>query len=380
MAFYSSSIIAFSGAYGDDRRFFGLVTFTGSRQNYSCHVFMVEPKLLSHSEHVKRARCFGIHCTGLAVPKSGQVLGLQECAEFPATADCILNSILRLHRPADEVTPRSPSEASTRLESTNSSNSDSGIGFRDDCDRNSAQIYDILEPERSNNCEIKAVCKSPQPSRRKDSPAIRKSVHRSVGAFNMSTGSGHELQMKSRHASRESGKSRATSTSSFQYGSDAFGKSTSSFDADPSSLQEILCSSASCKREFQSISCEMPSTSKEMRKSAHRLSLDGNRQPPRPIEVSVLVTPPRQREKRQSMPKIAPQVSSPQMNEEFNKSNPNRASMARNGTRSLENLCMPDEEVPVHPLDSRNSIGSSTPALNQVCKRVFVLANIISYR
>lgn len=346
LAFYSSSIIAFCGAYGDDRRFFGLVTSTGSQQNYSCHVFMVEPKLLSHSEHTRRARCFGIHCTALAVPKSGQVLGLQECAEFPATADCILNSIVRLHRPSDEVTPRSPSEASTRLESTNSSNSDSGIGFRDDCDRNSAQIYDILEPHHShdNTGEHKSACRSPQ-GRRKPSLGIRKNSHQLV--YGLSTGKHHcSLQ----------GQSRNLPSTSYEYSSEIFGKSSSSFDADPKSLQEILCSSENMR--------ELPSTSKDMKRSLKdRLSINGSRHPPPPIEVSVLVTPPRAREKRPSMEKMT--SLSPEMNEDFNKSNPNRASVSRHGTRSLENLCIAEDEVP-NPLDSRNSIGSSTPALNQV--------------
>lgn len=352
LAFYSSSIIAFCGAYSDDRRFFGLVTSTGSRKKHSCHVFMVEPKLLSHSEHSRRARCFGIHCTALSMPKNGQVLGLQECAEFPATADSILNSIVLLHRPQrDELTTRSPSEASTRLESTNSSNSDSGIGFRDDCDRNSVQIYDILQPEAGPSSNKSATsARSPQ-SRRKNSPAMRKLSHQ------------HDC--KTRKPSGSSG------VGSFQY-SDVFaagtgsvggGKSSISFDMDPKSLQEILGTSDFRVRN-------MPSTSKDLRQSSRdRLSLDGQaRQPPQPIEVAVLVTPSRgsggKRHRNRSK-----EVISPILNEELNKSNPHRASVSRhNGTRSLENLCAADEDEVIVPtgLDSRNSIGSSTPALNQV--------------
>ncbi|CAG7824383.1 unnamed protein product [Allacma fusca] len=361
LAFYSSSIIAFCGAYNDDRRFFGLVTCTGHNKNCSCHVFMVEPKLLSHCEHVRRARAFGIICTPLPVPKNGQVLGLQECAEFPATADPILNSILRLHRPNEESQQahsqqRSPSEASNRLESTNSSNSDSGIGFRDDSDRTSARIYDIVEPDLSLSQELRHLRRSPVPRKRFPMSHHRKS-----------------LSASSQQNPQPCSNARHANNVGFPV-----------FESDPNSLREILgidpeshgggvglntdINMKSPRRNVKNSSRDRlsfnprPTATSSSATSSRRLNS------PRHIEVSVLVTPPRAREKRVSMEQMTPISPNSTGSHPIPVANssplPHRVALTRNGTRSLDNLCSPEVLVQNFS-ESKGTIGSSTPALNQ---------------
>ncbi|KAF8785505.1 regulator of G-protein signaling loco-like [Argiope bruennichi] len=146
LAEFSADKITFSGVYSDDKKFFGLVTnhgrnideFSESSQeepgsvSSSCHVFMVDPKLIPHHQHLKRAKAFHITCTSDPVTN--------KCKEFPESADSILQAVVGLYRsklgPNNDVVHglefhvnMSPQPSNT---SSNSSNSDSGIGFRDE--------------------------------------------------------------------------------------------------------------------------------------------------------------------------------------------------------------------------------------------------------
>lgn len=343
LTFYSSGIISFCGAYNEDRRFFGLVTCTNSSRIYSCHVFMVDSKLLSHLDHCKRARSFGIQCNSLPMPKYGQVLGLQECVEFPATADPILSSIVRLHGQGDgpavrtPITQRSPSEASTRLESTNSSNSDSGVGFRDDSDRNSAQMFNGSETmfdnlENGHRFPTTAVMGYPSSHKRSSIPSFSSRPPNCVGYHDDSTRSG--------------GGSRSSSLPGVPI------LKSRSFNEDPLSLQEIL-------------DCDVsPNMS---RKSAPTTKIHSN--PPSHIEVSVVVTP-------RTVKKEVDNNSLKQVEEAANSPNC-KLSRSNTGTRSLDDLCCIDayDKEPDTAAESRGNIGS-TPTLNQV---FFVTINIISF-
>ncbi|GAB6023290.1 hypothetical protein CHUAL_008099 [Chamberlinius hualienensis] len=140
LAEFPTERITFCGAYADDKKFFGLVTTRNVAEELlaaaareeeptikssSCHVFMVDPKLLLHEEHLKRAKSFRFECT----PDMGS--GHGECCEFPETVDAILVAIVGLYRgragmPMDLDAHVSPQPSNT------SSNSDSGIGFRDE--------------------------------------------------------------------------------------------------------------------------------------------------------------------------------------------------------------------------------------------------------
>ncbi|KAA0194241.1 hypothetical protein HAZT_HAZT010867, partial [Hyalella azteca] len=83
LAQYPAERITFCGVYADDKKFFGLVTVHGSSSDEfsdvsndgkgngrneqgvssSCHVFMVDPSMVEHNDHARRAKTFRIECT-----------------------------------------------------------------------------------------------------------------------------------------------------------------------------------------------------------------------------------------------------------------------------------------------------------------------------
>ena len=153
LAQYPAERITFCGVYADDKKFFGLVTIHGTSSDElsdasqdgdmistttssSCHVFMVDPRMVQHSDHARRAKNFRIECSLAPDDMAGQ------CLEFPDSADPILHAIMSLYRNRvgfhldtgapgliDVEAQMSPQHSNT---SSNSSNSDSGIGFRDE--------------------------------------------------------------------------------------------------------------------------------------------------------------------------------------------------------------------------------------------------------
>ena len=156
LAQYPAERITFCGVYADDKKFFGLVTVHGCSSDEfsdasqdgraagmanndqgissSCHVFMVDPSIVQHADHLRRAKSFRIECS-----PAGDDVPLTQCREFPESADPILHTIMSLYRSqpgfnfdganmGDEA-QMSPQHSNT---SSNSSNSDSGIGFRDE--------------------------------------------------------------------------------------------------------------------------------------------------------------------------------------------------------------------------------------------------------
>lgn len=145
VAHYPVDRLAFSGVTPDDKRFFGIVTLhssnsddTGSEADSqdesvssgSCHVFMVDPEIKSHNIHAQKAKAFGITCT----PTPDR----HHCAEFPKSATPIILCISNLYKDRPGVSNDNelalsqaftdPSRAVERSQS-NSSNSDSGLGF-----------------------------------------------------------------------------------------------------------------------------------------------------------------------------------------------------------------------------------------------------------
>jgi len=317
---------------------------------------MVESKLLSHSEHLKRARAFGIQCNVLPVPKSGQVLGLQECAEFPATADPILNSILRLQKSEEHQTQRSPSEASTRIESTNSSNSDSGVGFRDDSDRNSARIYDIVEPELL--FDIKNIRRSPIP-RKKHPLSYKKGSPQTSPLSQIVCNHQHRVN-RQLHLHDDLVRLRNGMESKYKLHSS---DQSNCFQSNPQSLQEIMGEELSVRDADSSLSrrwSEMNCISVATSSANHHH-----------IEVDVQVTPVPRRQ-RISMERLTP-ISSEDTD---NVTSSVKSPLTRQGTRSLDNLCSPEVFAQNTP-EIRSNLGSSTPALNKVCKNVILGASIV---
>lgn len=135
LAVYPGERVTFCGASSDkDHKHFGIVTTaTGDNPSSSCHIFAVDAR--PHSNHQKRAKIFKLECQ--VDPSSGI------CKEFPTTCEPIIAVIkgfyesigANMEEPVVANSPQ-PSNDST----TTTSNSDSGIGFRDDCGNQSDRI------------------------------------------------------------------------------------------------------------------------------------------------------------------------------------------------------------------------------------------------
>ena len=160
LAHYPVERLVFSGICPDDKRFFGIVTLHSSSDDVSevsqqqadhcvassCHIFMVDPELRPHNMHAQKAHMFNIQCT--VNPET------QRCREFPRSATAIILSVANLYknRPQagfdnDIVQSQAfadPARAVHRS-SSNSSNSDSGLGFGKE-DRINEQVFVVEMP------------------------------------------------------------------------------------------------------------------------------------------------------------------------------------------------------------------------------------------
>ncbi|XP_013147333.1 PREDICTED: regulator of G-protein signaling loco [Papilio polytes] len=195
LAQYPRERIVYAGCGSEaDRRYFGLVTaaeISGieTEASHSCHVFAVDSRMAEHEAHVNRARDFQIVCTRDPVA--------ERCLEFPPSAeyvvgvirgmyslppdDCVspnlqqisklavkgdspaLGNFSRCNRPVfraqrdrrpcrqedqridvPEFVANSPQPSNHSEVTTTSSNSDSGIGFHNDC-RNIADRILVVE-------------------------------------------------------------------------------------------------------------------------------------------------------------------------------------------------------------------------------------------
>lgn len=117
----------------------------------SCHVFMTDPKMIEHSCHAKKAETFKIICT--------QDEANGNCLEFPKNALSIVSLIQNMYRLEDPFENIRKTRDSNKNDENNalpvmanspqpsaSSNSDSGIGFRDDCGNVSDRILVVEFP------------------------------------------------------------------------------------------------------------------------------------------------------------------------------------------------------------------------------------------
>lgn len=427
VTFYPANMISFCGAASDDRRFFGLVTCSDTSSvntSSSCHVFMLEPKLVGHSIHVARAEQFGIRCSRIPMPNSGHVLGLQECDEFPGTADPVLSAILHLHPSSCQEVGvedqknssgrRPPSEASNRHESTTtSSNSDSGIGFRDDSDRLSGKIYDIVDPENV-SLEVKRIQHhSPVPKKKLPLSGNRRILSRN--ALNSSVSPRNAFRFCETSATSDVQPNRPPAPV----------KKTlpparlvdhclpdEEFQAVPNSMKEILQSNRRIGSHL-----EMEPGSSTVTRSCFQTGLKTtarrgktNRlpvcrqvsvpdaQPTLPCDVSYRVSqfaPLKETRKRnkelslnlvQTISRSFDEDSDGRLNSSALYPPMHRTSCTRNGgTRSLDNLCSPEIlKEDIHGtggggklLEVKGNIGSSTPALNHV--RIMFNVSILTF-
>ncbi|KQS52490.1 regulator of G-protein signaling loco isoform X1 [Drosophila erecta] len=178
LATYSSARLNFvSSSSESENRFFGLVTsavhntqieeeYEPSAGNgaaaghisisHSCHVFVIDTKLIEHAQHLQRAHEFRLQCTRDPISNL--------CLEFPNNSEYVVNLVrsmytMRILPPASRshqadyeagagaaaaggagAAAHSPQPSNHSEISTTTSNSDSGIGFNNDCTNISDRI------------------------------------------------------------------------------------------------------------------------------------------------------------------------------------------------------------------------------------------------
>lgn len=134
LAIYPGGRVMFCAASSDQNsKYFGVVTISSidDEPSNSCHVFAVDPA--SHEEHCVQANSFKITC----VRDSN---GL--CAQFPPNCDHVVIAIEKYYKNdanRNSVVGNSP-HPSHDSTTTTTSNSDSGIGYKDYCGMHTDRI------------------------------------------------------------------------------------------------------------------------------------------------------------------------------------------------------------------------------------------------
>lgn len=174
LAIYPTNRVVYIGSSADrESRYFGLVTRTvcDNRNNgafahceelrswdnhnlpeeleisNSCHVFITDPKIVDHELHKKQMETFKFTCT------SDVVTG--NCLEFPKSALYIVSLIQNMYKLQDSSEKRNKNLlyddqlVANSPQPSASSNSDSGIGFRDDCGNISDRILVVEFPAQN---------------------------------------------------------------------------------------------------------------------------------------------------------------------------------------------------------------------------------------
>lgn len=172
LAIYPTNRVIYVGSARDkDSRYFGLVTSAISDStpkeaidnwhsdpnmkksnsdidiSNSCHIFVTDPKLIDHNIHSRKAEAFNIICS--VDPISGR------CLEFPKDSLYIVSLIQSMYKLQCDVQAaksiieeRALPLLANSPQPSASSNSDSGIGFRDDFNSISDRIVLVEFPAR----------------------------------------------------------------------------------------------------------------------------------------------------------------------------------------------------------------------------------------
>lgn len=141
LAVYPGGRVMYCAASSDENsKYFGVVTISSidDEPSNSCHVFAVDPA--SHEEHYAQAKSFKITC----VRDSN---GL--CSQFPPNCDQVVTAIEKYYKNDANrfsIVGNSPHPSH---DSTTTSNSDSGIGYKDYC---GMQTDRILMVDVQNQC------------------------------------------------------------------------------------------------------------------------------------------------------------------------------------------------------------------------------------
>ncbi|EAT40963.1 AAEL007358-PA, partial [Aedes aegypti] len=189
IAKYSSVRLNYvSSSSENDNRYFGLVTsaiyadglmcensdILNQRKDVvisnSCHVFVIDSKLVEHPVHLEKADLFKIICTKDPISNL--------CLEFPSNSEYVVNLIRSMYNlkapikpdgvpygkppvarndPHDLLVSNSPQPSNHSEITTTSSNSDSGIGFHNDCRNISDRILVVDFPGIPNHQQIANV-------------------------------------------------------------------------------------------------------------------------------------------------------------------------------------------------------------------------------
>uniref|UniRef100_A0A1I8Q564 Regulator of G-protein signaling loco n=1 Tax=Stomoxys calcitrans TaxID=35570 RepID=A0A1I8Q564_STOCA len=134
----------------------------------SCHVFVVDTKLCEHQQHLAKAQEFCIECTKDPISNF--------CLEFPNNSEYVVNLIRSMYtmRIMPPITQRSisddpalhagrnngsaahsPQPSNHSEISTTTSNSDSGIGYNNDCSNVTDRIVLVDFPVQQNACGLR---------------------------------------------------------------------------------------------------------------------------------------------------------------------------------------------------------------------------------
>ncbi|XP_071054310.1 regulator of G-protein signaling loco isoform X2 [Onthophagus taurus] len=157
LAIYPTNRVVYINSPTDkDSRYFGLVTSAINDANdntesdkksdvnisNSCHVFVTDTKIAEHETHAKKAESFQISCTIDVVTGS--------CLEFPQNALYLVKLIQNMFRLEDIETDNKNNEelVANSPQPSASSNSDSGIGYRDECGNISDRILVVEFPSQ----------------------------------------------------------------------------------------------------------------------------------------------------------------------------------------------------------------------------------------
>ncbi|CAL7938118.1 unnamed protein product [Xylocopa violacea] len=142
IAEYPSYRIIFCNSFSEqDKQYFGILTKSvKDKENIvsnSCHVFTIYYKLIDHTVHSSVCNIFGFTCT-----KTSE---LNVCQEFPDSCNGLIGAIQTLYisdSTASDTNPynemrrhqetASPQPSNISTSTAHSSNSDSGIGYKDD--------------------------------------------------------------------------------------------------------------------------------------------------------------------------------------------------------------------------------------------------------
>lgn len=141
IAEYPSFRIIFCNSFSElDKQYFGILTKSVKDNDdivsNSCHVFTIYYKLIDHAVHSSTCNIFGFTCT-----KTSE---LNVCQEFPDSCNSLIGAIQTLYisdtdsesNPYNDEARHhhaaSPQPSNVSTSTAHSSNSDSGIGFKDD--------------------------------------------------------------------------------------------------------------------------------------------------------------------------------------------------------------------------------------------------------